>query len=149
VHQIDLARWWLGAEVRRHRGVGAWVDTYEAPDHLWLHLDHEGGAHTLVEISYSYGHTAKEPRPHFVYELIGDRGMIRYDREAARFELLQPSGTTSLPWDHEKNFGGMYAAFANALATGEAGDLPTAEDGILATRIAREATEQAIRERLR
>ena len=53
VHQIDLARWWLGSEVARWSAAGAWVDDYEAPDHLYLHMDHECGAHSMVEISYS------------------------------------------------------------------------------------------------
>ncbi len=148
VHQIDLARWWLGSEVRRHVGVGAWVDDYDAPDHMYLHLDHADGAHTMVEISYSYGHVLPAGHPHFVYELIGDQGMIRYDREDESFELLQPGGTTTLPWDHEKNFDGMYQEFARALRTGQSGNLPTGDDGIAATRIAREATEAAIRNRL-
>ena len=61
VHSIDLARHWLGSEVARHTALGAWVADYEAPDHMWLHLDHESGAHTMVEMSFTYGHTAKEP----------------------------------------------------------------------------------------
>lgn len=149
VHQIDLARWWLGAEVVRHVGIGAWVDGFDAPDHVWLHLDHAGGAHTVVEIAYAYGHTGREPRPHFVYELVGESGTIRYDRELQRFELMQPSGATALPWEHEKDFHGMYAELARALATGDPGALPTATDGIIATRLAREGTEQAIAARLR
>jgi predicted dehydrogenase len=46
VHQIDLARWWLGSEVATHHGFGAWVADYEAPDHQYLHLTHENGIHT-------------------------------------------------------------------------------------------------------
>src|SRR5690606_29064819 len=78
VHQIDLARWWTQRPVTRWTAAGAWVDTYEAPDHVYLHLDHEGGIHTLVEISYSYGHTCAEPISQFTYELIGTGGLIRY-----------------------------------------------------------------------
>jgi len=37
----------------RFSGHGAWVDDYEAPDHVWLHMDHASGAHTTVEVSYS------------------------------------------------------------------------------------------------
>ena len=61
-HQIDLATFWLGSEVVRFEGHGAWVDEYEAPDHVWLHLDHANGAHTMVEISYSYYHTSAQSR---------------------------------------------------------------------------------------
>ena len=147
VHQIDLARWWLGQEVIRHQGVGVWVDTFEAPDHMYLHLDHTGGAHTMVEISYSFGHTAREPRVDFLYELIGTEGLIRYDRQARVFEMVNGKETRSMTWHEEKNFDGMYASFERALRTGIAGDMPTGVDGLLATRFARTATEEAIAHR--
>jgi len=149
VHQIDLARWWLGSEVVRQHAHGAWADEYEAPDHVYLHLDHANGAHTMVEMSYSFAHTAKEPASHFIYEIIGDGGVIRYDRERQTFELRNADGTRALTWDHEKNFAGTYAAFARALQTGEPGDLATGLDGLIATRIARAGTDQAIAERPR
>lgn len=49
VHQIDLARWWLESEVEWQRGIGVWVEDYQAPDHLYLHMGHARGAHTMVE----------------------------------------------------------------------------------------------------
>ena len=110
VHQIDLARWWLASDVARQHAVGIWVDEYEAPDHMYLHMDHINGAHTLVEMSYSYGHTVRETRPQFKYELIGTDGLILYDREARLFELRNANGVTTLPFHEEKNFKGMYAA---------------------------------------
>lgn len=147
VHQIDLARWWLGSEVEWQRGLGVWVEDYEAPDHMYLHMGHACGAHTLVEMSFSYNATSREPRSHFLYELIGTDGVIRYNREEHSFELRNSHGTQWLPWHGEKNFAGMHAEFARALARGTAGDMPTARDGLLATRIARLATEQAIEDR--
>ena len=147
-HQIDLARWWLGAEVVSFAGHGAWVDNYEAPDHVWLHLEHANGAHTMVEISYSYGHTAQCPRHEFVYELIGTRGVLRFDREAQRFELIGESGTTDLGAQSEKNFAGMYAEFAQALARGGSDLLASGQDGLAAVRISRLGTLDAVRRRL-
>ncbi len=147
VHQIDLARWWLGSEAVGWESHGAWVDEYEAPDHMYLHMDHANGAHTTVEISYSYCFTAKEPRSEFVYELIGTEGVIRYDRSARVFEVRSAKGTQALSWAPEKGYARMYAAFAKALATGVPGDMPTGEDGLIATRIARRATEEAIAKR--
>jgi hypothetical protein len=47
----------------------------------------------------------------------------------------------------DKNFEGMYAQFEKALRTGDAGLLATGRDGIIATKIAREATEIAIAKR--
>lgn len=148
VHQIDLARWWLGSDIVNAHGVGAWVDReFESPDHMYLHLDHASGAHTMVEMSYSYAHTSSEQRSHFFYELIGADGLIKYDRQARLFELVNKQGARDLGWHYEKNFEGMYQCFEQALRTGDAGDMPTAHDGLAVTRLATRATEQAIRNR--
>ena len=149
VHQIDLARWWLGSEVEWQRGIGVWVEDYQAPDHLYVHMGHACGAHTMVEISFSYNATSRDPRTHFQYELIGSDGVIRYNREEHSFELRNSHGTHWLAWHPEKNFAGMHAEFTHALSTGQLRDMPTAMDGLLATRIARLATEEAIRDRER
>lgn len=147
VHQIDLARWWLGSEVEWQRGIGVWVEDYQAPDHVYLHMGHACGTHTMVEMSFSYNATSREPRTHFQYELIGTDGVIRYNREEHSFELRNSHGTQWLAWHPEKNFAGMHAEFAHALSTGDFRDMPTANDGLLATRIARLATEEAMRDR--
>jgi predicted dehydrogenase len=149
VHSIDLARHWLGSEIVRHTAAGAWVADYEAPDHMWLHLDHESGAHTAVEMSFTYGHTAKEPINFFSYHLIGDGGVIRYDREGYVLEARNGQGTIRAPGSSEKNFEGMYAAFAKAIKTGDSSKLPNARDGIVATQIARSATNRVIAERMK
>ena len=93
VHQIDLAGWWLNSEVEWQRGIGVWVENYQAPDHLYLHMGHACGAHTMVEMSFSYNATSREPRTHFQYELIGSDGVIRYNREEHSFELRNSHGT--------------------------------------------------------
>ena len=149
VHQIDLARWWLGSEVKEYQAMGAWVEDYEAPDHVWLHMDHENRAHTMVEMSFTYGHTVKDPRSHFAYHLIGTEGVIRYDRDGWVFEVRSKHGTHRLPGSSEKNFEGLYAAFAYALETGDASSLPTGYDGLRATQIARDATQSVIARRRR
>ena len=147
VHQIDLARWWLGSEVEWQRGIGVWIEDYEAPDHVYLHMGHACGAHTMVEVSFSYNATSRDPRTHFQYELIGSDGVIRYNREEHSFELRNSHGTQWLAWHPEKNFAGMHAEFAHALWTGEYRNMPTASDGLMATRIARQATEEAMNNR--
>jgi predicted dehydrogenase len=133
--------------VTRHHGIGAWVESHDAPDHVFLHMDHENGAHTMVEISYSYGHTSRDQRCKFVYELIGTDGVIRYDRQSRVFEMVNKSGTHHMHWHDEKNFDGMYHEFENALRTGKPGDMPTGTDGLLATRIAQTATAEAMKSR--
>lgn len=147
VHQIDLARWWLDSTVEWQRGIGVWIDDYDAPDHVYLHMGHSCGAHTTVEVSFSYNATSQEPRSHFLYELIGTDGVLRYNREEHSFELRNSHGTQHLPWYPEKSFAGLYEEFTRALRNGETGNMPTARDGITASRIAQAATEQAIRER--
>jgi len=147
VHDVDLARWWTASDVVRQQGIGVWVQDYEAPDHIYLHLDHENGAHTMVEMSYSYGHTAKEPRHIFTYDVIGTEGVIRFEGNAHRLELRSSTETRAWTFEEGKNFLGMYEEFARAVETGDPGCMPTAQDGLIATRIARTATEQAIRSR--
>ncbi|MFH1567452.1 MAG: Gfo/Idh/MocA family oxidoreductase, partial [Gemmatimonadota bacterium] len=147
VHDIDLARWWLGSEVTRWSAAGAWVDEYDAPDHVYLNMDHAGGAHTMVEISYSYGHTAAESVYHLSYDLIGTGGVIRYEMENERLEVRTDRGTEVRTFAAGKNFEGMYAAFARALGAGSSDELPTGEDGAAATRIARAATELVMAQR--
>lgn len=147
VHAIDLARCWLGKEPVSWSGHGAWVEGFDAPDHVYLHMDHEGGAHTMVEMSFTYTHTAKDPISYFHYHLIGTDGVLLYDRDAGRFEIRNSRGYEPLPWSHEKNFHGMYAAWRDALRSGDLGDFPSARDGILATRIANDATREAMQRR--
>ncbi|MEZ0296670.1 MAG: Gfo/Idh/MocA family protein [Candidatus Methylacidiphilales bacterium] len=147
-HQIDLAMFWLGSPIVRYSGHGAWVDDYEAPDHVWLHMDHACGAHTVVEVSYTYHHTAKQAKSEFVYELIGTRGVIRYDRQAQTFTVENDEGTQSLPFHTEKSFEGLYAEWSLSLATGTSALLTSAEDGTIVTEIARVTTDQVIASRI-
>ncbi len=149
VHCIDLARMWLKDEVAQVHGHGAWVADYDAPDHMFLHMDHCKGAHTLVEMSFSYTHTARNPLASFSYELIGDGGVIRYLRDGYVLEARTGQETITASGASEKNFAGMYAEFARAIQTGDVSGLPTAEDGIIATRIAWQATREAMANRVR
>ena len=150
-HQIDLAAWWLGRPVTAWTGHGAWTDgaeAYDCPGHIWAHLTHAaepGGApaHTAVEMSYGYGHTARDADSSFKYELIGTDGVIVYDRNPGRFELRNAAGTTPLAFHEEKNFDAMHRAWARLLEDGDPGDLATAEEALTATRIALDVTRQA------
>jgi predicted dehydrogenase len=146
-HQIDLAQFWLGSEVVRFTSHGAWVEDYEAPDHMWLHLDHANGAHTAIEISYSYGHTLKRHLSHFLYELIGTLGVIRYDREAKSFTMENAGGLTTLEFQPEKSFSGLYTEWSRALASGHSELLTSAEEGMRVVEIARQSTDQVIQSR--
>ncbi|CAN5358711.1 hypothetical protein BH11ARM1_BH11ARM1_16740 [soil metagenome] len=144
VHQIDLARWWLGSDVKTWQSAGAWVSNYEAPDHVYVHLRHESGALTTVETSFTYDHTAREPVSIFTYDLIGTGGTLHYNRDGYILEARTGEGTIRVPGASEKNFPGMWSAFQHALETGDPGDLASPDDGIRATAIANEATASAI-----
>ncbi|MBC7807428.1 MAG: Gfo/Idh/MocA family oxidoreductase [Akkermansiaceae bacterium] len=145
VHQIDLARWWTGSEITDYTAHAAWVDEeFEAPSHMWLHMDHDNGCHTAVEMSFAYTHTAKEPISMFTYDIIGTDGILHYDREGWKFEMRNGTETVRMPGSSEKNFVGMYHAWARALRTGDFSGLPNGRDGMVATRTARTATEECI-----
>ncbi|MDZ4199919.1 MAG: Gfo/Idh/MocA family oxidoreductase, partial [Kiritimatiellia bacterium] len=146
-HQIDLALFWLDSEVTSFTGHGAWVDDYEAPDHLWLHMDHASGAHTVVEMSFAYHHTSRNAHSEFVYELIGTKGVIRYDREQKLFRMENETGLHEFPFHHEKSFEGMYREWSQSLQTGTSDLLTPAETALRITEIARSVTEEAIRSR--
>lgn len=146
-HQVDLARFWLASEITRFTGHGSWVEDYEAPDHMWLHLDHSCGAHTTVEMSFSYHHVSRTPRREFVYEIIGTDGVVRYDRDARSFHLDHAKGREILPFHHEKNFAGMYKEFASALRCGHSSLLASAADGLRVSEIISEATSGVIAKR--
>ncbi len=147
VHQIDLARWWLGQEVVDYHAQAAWVGEYEAPDHVYLHLNHAGGAHTMVEMSFSYGHTARDVTPMFTYDLIGSGGYLRYNRDGYILDAHAGDRTIRVPGTSEKDFPAMHAAFAEVLRKGEPGDFPQGRDGLIATKIARDATNEVIASR--
>ena len=143
-HQIDLAHFWLNSPVETFTGRGAWVEDYEAPDHIWLHMDHESGAHTMVEVSYSYQHTTAANRTEFVFELIGTEGVIRYDAVERSFVMDNQTGHHELDFGEEKNFLRLYQEWARALNEGSSTLLTSAADGMRVVEIAREATNQAI-----
>ena len=145
VHQIDLARWWLGSDLDVEHARGIWFDDLEgvtAPEHLTTHLS-GGGAHVLVEVSFAYSHRSPTRLLSFGYEVIGTDGVIRYRREERDFVLVDSAGKRELDWAPEKSFDGMYRDLAAALH-GQEHALPTGRDGLAATRLAAEATTQAV-----
>lgn len=149
VHQIDLARWWLDSEVVWQECQGVWVEDYEAPDHVYLHLGHQCGTHTMVELSFSYHSTSLEPQSNFKYEIIGTDGTIFYDRNHHMFELRNSKGTFWLPWSHEKDFTTMYYDLAKTLNGSYVGGLPTPFDALRCTQIADDGLNEAISHRAR
>ena len=77
-------------------------------------------------------------------ELVGTDGLILYDRNAGHFEMRTPQETEVFEYHHEKDFAGMYRAYAATLKTGEAGHLPTAAEGLRVTDLAVEVTRKVI-----
>ena len=93
--------------------------------------------------------TVREPISLFQYHLIGTGGLIRYEREGWILEARTGTETIRVPGASEKSFPGMYDALASALLTGDDGDMPSPQDGLIATRIARTATDRAMERRCR
>jgi predicted dehydrogenase len=148
VHQIDLVRWMTGREVIAADGFGAWIAKYDSPDHITAHLQLEGGITATVEVSFTYGHTAREPLSFFSYELIGTGGVARFDRNGYVLEVRNGEKTIGVPGSGEKNFDGMYAQFNEYLNTGKSGNLATPQDAIAASEVAIECTDKAIARRI-
>ena len=143
VHQIDLARWWTGSEIVRFAAHGTRIDDdHPCPDHVCIHATHANGVHAMIESSFSYGHTAKDPQVQYSFEAIGTDGVIRFDHGTTSFTLANSAGTTQFPYQPEKNFHAMYAQLVRAIESGDPGEFATGEDGLIATRIARAAAAQ-------
>lgn len=114
---------------------------------MYLHVGREWGAHITVEVGFSYSAISQEPRTHFVYERVGTDGVILYNREKHPFEVRNSRGTQHLPWHPEKSLVGMCKEFAHSLGAGQPQQMPTARDGVVASRIAQGAKQDAIRTR--
>ena len=148
VHQIDLIRWITGREVVSCDGFGAWVAKYDAPDHVTCHLALEGGITATVEVSFTYGHTAREPLSVFSYELIGTGGVARFDRNGYVLEARTGEEVILAEGASEKNFDSMYQQFSRFIRTGEVGALASPDDALVATKLAIECTDRAIAKRV-
>ncbi|MEM1210703.1 MAG: Gfo/Idh/MocA family oxidoreductase [Planctomycetota bacterium] len=146
VHQIDLCQVWAQSPITDVKGVGVWVEDYEYPDQLWGHLTHDNGVHTCVEMSSTNGHTARTAESNFRYEIRGTRGVIVFDRGENRFELKNDEGDQAFDMVNEKDFNGMYRAFAESLSTGEIGDMCPATQGMVNTDIAWQIVDAAMRD---
>lgn len=147
VHQIDLCRWITGLEVKDYSARGAWISNYEAPDHLMAWLQLENGVTASIEVSFTYGHTAREPISQFQYEMIGTGGIARYDRNGYLLEARDGNGVIQGHGASEKNFDGMWAQYAEFLHNGKVGALASPQDAIIATEIANGCTRIAIQNR--
>lgn len=147
VHQIDLVRWISGLEVKSCDGFGTWISNYESPDHITAHLQLENDVTASIEVSFTYGHTAHDPRSVFTYEMIGTGGVARFDRDGYILEARDGHGIIQVPGTGEKNFDGMYAQFLRYIEQGETGYLASPQDALIASEIAIECTDKAIRKR--
>jgi hypothetical protein len=108
----------------------------------------EGGITASVEVSFTYGHTVKEPLSYFTYELIGTGGVARFDRNGYILEARTGDNVIRADSGGEKNFEGMYEQFARYLGSGEVGALASPDDALVATKIALECTDRAISRRI-
>ncbi|RYG30974.1 Gfo/Idh/MocA family oxidoreductase, partial [bacterium] len=146
VHFIDLARIFTGSEIVDGQGAGAWVvEGYDAPDWTLGTLQHENGAVSMIEVGFTYGHTARDPRALFTYDLVGTGGTARYDRELSRLELRNGDGLIEAHGGWEKDFVGMYAAWAEALRKRVLGPLAGVADARAASRWAINLTDTAMK----
>ena len=67
------------AEPIRWRGIGSWAVDYDAPDHVWGHLDFSNGMHVMAETSISYGHVCANRLMAYRYDIIGTDGVSAND----------------------------------------------------------------------
>lgn len=141
VHEIDLAPFWAGAPIERFSSHGTRIDdVYPTPDHICIHATHANGVHSMMEASFSYTHTAKQPQVHYRFEAIGTDGVVCFNYDKREFFLANAAGTTQFDFSGEKGFGKMYAQFRQLIETGDRGTFATGDDALIASKIARLAT---------
>lgn len=89
--------------------------------------------------------------PGLVLDAVYDLNWNRALAMQAKFHVPHAYPKESDFWESDLDavVAGMYAEFSHAIHTGQPRNMPTARDGLIATRIARQATEEAIRDRER
>jgi len=142
IHCIDLVRWWLGSPVVSSQAVGAITEEYAAPEHAWLHLRHENGAQSIVEVGSGYCNTALQPLMQLSCDVIGAEGVVHYDYGSRKFQIRSSSESSDLSWYPPKDWTAFDNALVSAMDRKDTSSLPTGKDGFAAARIAREALEQ-------
>lgn len=119
-HDIDLVRWYLGAEpieafAAGSRGVLAarGVDTWDVVQAL---VKFEGGASASFEAAWIYPNTFPTLTDSFV-EVIGTEGHLHFDRKRESIELSTPRAFTyPKTFLLSEVFGRMRGAFADCLS---------------------------------
>ncbi len=147
VHDFDYARWVAGDVVRVLAKAGSTSGQRDETDHALAILTHRGGAVTHVEGSWAY------PPPTFWtrLEIAGTAGLIEFDGPATAPIIVHlhddgeapphdvPRATSPL---HESPYATQLRAFHEALAHDTEPPV-SAEDGVMAVKIARAAIESA------
>jgi predicted dehydrogenase len=80
VHDIDLSTWWTRSNVAAWKAAGVWIEDHREPDHIYLHMRHQHGVQSTIEITESYCYNALQPRSTQSYDVIGTEGLIHWNK---------------------------------------------------------------------
>ncbi len=144
VHFFDLTRWLSGAEVEKMTAQGQWVEEeFEYPGHVISVSRLTSGVLALVEMSFVYGHLAKDLPASSRMEIIGSQGVIADGR------VYTPQGRTPLPRGGKKRFDRIYAEFFRCVReeTMSGSTMAGAIDGARATQASLKAISLALENR--
>jgi scyllo-inositol 2-dehydrogenase (NAD+) len=144
IHDLDLARWWMGAEVSRVSAMGGLLHCHDlAPvgdiDNAVINLRFDNGALGNVDTSRNafYGYDIR-------HEIMGSHGTIMVGMHQHSTVILQKTRDGFNPLDIPDRFGRAYVAqlahFVDCVRTG-ATPAVNGDDGLAASAISIAATK--------
>ncbi|MBN2979951.1 MULTISPECIES: Gfo/Idh/MocA family protein [Cohnella] len=105
VHDLDQAIWYADSRVKRVYASGRFLSGAEAPEVLWAQLTFENGIVAVLHSNWLTPDAAGVPI-HDYTEVIGDKGIARFDTDAAGVHLLGAAGRTTTDLSVHQNQGG-------------------------------------------
>jgi len=147
MHYVDVGRWFAGSEYKSFeaRAVRFWDMEYEI--HFMVHGSFENGMVFELNNSFCYTTLAKDKRLCCSQEFIGTQGVITLVNDGGT-EIVKMNGRdrtvdTTMPYGGKK-LDVYYREFAEAIDTGDLGQLPRLEDAVVASDVARAMVDQAL-----
>lgn len=151
MHYVDVIRWLAGADITdfRARAVRFWDETFE--NHFMVQGRCANGVAFDLNNGFVYGPLLPEDQRvnQSMVELIGSRGTVRlshdFDNVTTRLRTRDQQIDDRMPYGGKK-LPRFYAAFAQAIRSGDASALPQFADAVIASRTAQAMVDQALNE---
>lgn len=148
MHYVDVARWYAGSEYDQWHAQG--VRMWRWPDPWWVnaHGSFKNGIVFEITQGFVYGQMAVEKTCRCGLEAIGTKGVVRMSHNfgtvTIEYHGVNHTGKNEGPYGGKK-LEVLCERFARALDTGEASNLPTARDSVIASEVSQAMLDFATR----